>query len=831
MTILKTFLLEVKQQKQRDEYLNIKQDVLQDCDLIDKLRRDSAKFIEILEYEIRKTISFSKFRYIDVIKKYDKLKEQIIGMQQEWISLPKLFNQPTLAITWNLKSMTEAEKHQLKLIKQNKPKLKQYRRKCEELQDSMFRFYVEVQQLQSFLSINYEATRKIIKKFKKQEIRGIMDVNENIFEKVIEFQNEIRELPKRLKMIKDETESVIIQNFYKHDNPKKCREFLRRYTEKNQLSNESIFYFGFFAGFATLMIIVLLLMRYDGYLDPNSDKVFNKVFPCFRGVALFIFYFWMISLDVAGWNYFNVNYKLYLGFNHHYSTLSEILKRVTIFKEDIGKLAQELQVFDVRLYPLLIWVCLLIYVLYPFKKIFNPEGKKYMYQMLYGMFWGFLFNYESRYTFMADQFASFTTPIRDLDYTICYYYYIIFKGYEHEGQCEPRTRFTSALPATVPYLIKCAHYLVRARVKGRLFGTDEWYNFLKTANAAQVGVWSFLARRNPDVTEFRVIWIFVAIISTFWQYYWDLAKDFLFFEKDSKYKFLRNDLGYNSPTIYYIFAGVNLVLRCTWVLSLSPDICKLFGIKNELFVLLVGFLEMSRRFLNNFLKVEKEHIVNLRSLKVVQDLKYPFQVQKELVEFNNRDHWSVSSFLQPNSGFQSLKDEVEFENRPSVVQLFKGLTEQIGQARQPAQSINEQRISQYTININRAPNVKLPLKKSESKQEMYFEYQQRESKYSNGTQFLKVPLMKNVSQLNYQSVQSSYEDNLSDVENKNNADQERDTLHDIRLATEENSIIEKGKKKESLERQWIKELKQENKKYKKQIYKRYEVYRVQKTTE
>lgn len=126
-----------------------------------------------------------------------------------------------------------------------------------------------------------------------------------------------------------------------------------------------------------------------------------------------------------------------------------------------------------------------------------------------------------------------------------------------------------------------------------------------------------MARRNPEIEEFRIVWIVVAIISTFWQYYWDLAKDFLFFEKNSKYKFLRNDLGYNSPTIYYILAFVNLILRCTWVLSLSPDICKLFGIKNELFVLLVGFLEMSRRFLNNFLKVEKEHIINLRSLKVV----------------------------------------------------------------------------------------------------------------------------------------------------------------------------------------------------------------------
>ena len=57
---------------------------------------------------------------------------------------------------------------------------------------------------------------------------------------------------------------------------------------------------------------------------------------------------------------------------------------------------------------------------------------------------------------------------------------------------------------------------------------------------------------------------------------------------------------------------------------------RLFGIKNELFVLMVGILEMMRRFINNFLKMEKEHITNLRNLKTIQDLKYPFTYEKEM---------------------------------------------------------------------------------------------------------------------------------------------------------------------------------------------------------
>lgn len=115
-----------------------------------------------------------------------------------------------------------------------------------------------------------------------------------------------------------------------YSSPKKCRENLRRYTEISTMASMNVFFFGFFAGFAVVFVMLLLLMRYDGFLDPNSDTVFNKVFPCFRGMALYLVYYWVISFDLAGWKYFNINYKLYLGFNYHSSTLSEVWQRTSI---------------------------------------------------------------------------------------------------------------------------------------------------------------------------------------------------------------------------------------------------------------------------------------------------------------------------------------------------------------------------------------------------------------------------------------------------------------------------------------------------------------------
>jgi hypothetical protein len=43
-----------------------------------------------------------------------------------------------------------------------------------------------------------------------------------------------------------------------------------------------------------------------------------------------LMYYWCLALDVWGWNFFRINYKIYLGFNHHFSTLTEILQRVSV---------------------------------------------------------------------------------------------------------------------------------------------------------------------------------------------------------------------------------------------------------------------------------------------------------------------------------------------------------------------------------------------------------------------------------------------------------------------------------------------------------------------
>lgn len=91
------------------------------------------------------------------------------------------------------------------------------------------------------------------------------------------------------------------------------------------------------------------------------------------------------------------------------------------------------------------------------------------------------------------------------------------------------------------------------------------------------------------------------------------------------------------------------------------------GINNrELFILFVGFLEMTRRLINNFLKIEKEYITNLRALKNTGDLSYPFEFRDSMDQIIKEDH-SLStlktdknpSFVHLNVRLSKVRDSLD----------------------------------------------------------------------------------------------------------------------------------------------------------------------------
>ena len=94
------------------------------------------------------------------------------------------------------------------------------------------------------------------------------------------------------------------------------------------LKISAVYKLGIFAGIALIMITLILCLRVEGYVNPdNKSNIFSTIFPCFRGSALILIYYWYFAIILRGWNINKINYKLFLGFNFHFSTVAEVLKR------------------------------------------------------------------------------------------------------------------------------------------------------------------------------------------------------------------------------------------------------------------------------------------------------------------------------------------------------------------------------------------------------------------------------------------------------------------------------------------------------------------------
>jgi hypothetical protein len=84
-----------------------------------------------------------------------------------------------------------------------------------ELLETFYRFYHETVHFQSFVEVNHEAIRKILKKYRKQMIKGIRQKKDEkeSFGKVIE-RMQLSNVSVKVKSLIIDIEQLMIQNFY-----------------------------------------------------------------------------------------------------------------------------------------------------------------------------------------------------------------------------------------------------------------------------------------------------------------------------------------------------------------------------------------------------------------------------------------------------------------------------------------------------------------------------------------------------------------------------------------------------------------------------------------
>ena len=108
--------------------------------------------------------------------------------------------------------------------------------------------------------------------------------------------------------------------------------------------------------------------------------------------------------------------------------------------------------------------------------------------------------------------------------------------------------------------------------------------------------------------------------------------DYGLLQYGSPHLFLRKDLFYKRKWIYYTAMFLNLLGRFAWVLTISPDIVYRW-IRPEFFLMVIYMIEMCRRGMWNFFRIELKHIDLCQNFQVSDKIKLPNNAKiRELIE-------------------------------------------------------------------------------------------------------------------------------------------------------------------------------------------------------
>lgn len=176
----------------------------------------------------------------------------------------------------------------------------------------------------------------------------------------------------------------------------------------------------------------------------------------------------------------------------------------------------------------------------------------------------------------------------------------------------------------IPSLIRLRQCLIEyGRVRrGPINGSAGWggqhlANALKYSTAFPVIILSAYQRNwAPGSTTVYRLWVAACMINSFYSFYWDVAKDWdlsLFdgarARNSREHPFgLRRTLRLGRPGLYYGVIALDLFLRCTWSLKLSPHLDRIVDFESSIFI--VELLEVLRRWIWIFFRVETEWIRN-----------------------------------------------------------------------------------------------------------------------------------------------------------------------------------------------------------------------------
>ncbi|KAJ6318004.1 hypothetical protein OIU76_013531 [Salix suchowensis] len=461
----------------------------------------------------------------------------------------------------------------------------------EQLKGAFVEFYHKLRLLKSYSFLNTLAISKIMKKYDKITTRNAS----KYYMKMVD--NSYLGSSEEVTKLMEKVEATFIKHF-SNSNRSKGMRVLRPEAKKER--HRTTFYMGFFSGCTVALLIALVLIIHVRKIMKERGRILymETMFPLYSLFGLISLHMLMYAANIYFWRRYRVNYSFIFGFKQG----TELgYRQVLLISFGIAVLAlcsvllnldmeMDTKTNDYRafteLLPLNVLIFLLIVLLLPFN-MFYRSARFFLLTCIFHSIAAPLYKVTLPDFFLADQLTSQVQSLRSLEFYICYYGWGDYKHRQNTCRKDTVFRTFSFIIAVIPYwsrLLQCLRRLFEEK------DPMQGYNGLK---------------------------YFLTIVAVCLRTAYDLNH-----ARHSKNRWLRDKLLVPYKSVYFGAMVMNVLLRFAWLQTVLDF--RFSSLHEQTLIAIVASLEIIRRGIWNFFRLENEHLNNVGKYRAFKSVPLPF---------------------------------------------------------------------------------------------------------------------------------------------------------------------------------------------------------------
>ncbi|XP_029308881.1 xenotropic and polytropic retrovirus receptor 1 homolog isoform X4 [Cottoperca gobio] len=436
-------------------------------------------------------------------------------------------------------------------------------RNIKDLQLAFSEFYLSLILLQNYQNLNFTGFRKILKKHDK-----ILETSRGADWRVVHVEVAPFYTCKKITQLISETEALVTTELEGGDRQRAMKRLRVPPLGAAQPAPAwTTFRVGLYCGVFLVLIVTVVI---TGAVVIRSADVWPMV-RIYRGGFLLIEFLFLLGINTYGWRQAGVNHVLIFELNPRnnlsHQHLFEIagLLGVLWCVSLLSCLFSDSILVPMQANPLALYGLFFLFLINPFKTCYY-KSRFWLLKLLFRVMTAPFHRVGFADFWLADQLNSLGVVLMDLEYMICFYSFEL-DWKKHDG----------------------------------LISSE--------------------AEAHADTQIFLYLYIGCLVVSSCYTLVWDLKMDWGLFDRNAgENTFLREEIVYPHKAYYYSAIVEDVLLRFSWTLTVSlSTVTGLDGISDILATILAP-MEVFRRFVWNFFRLENEHLNNCGEFRAVRDI-------------------------------------------------------------------------------------------------------------------------------------------------------------------------------------------------------------------